>query len=243
MNKASLTSNEAQHFYAVVIDATFPYKTNQERYICSLKIVDPSLYLKSQKGTGDSSDYATLVLYAKRFEDLPIIHRIGDIIRVHRATLRLYNGVRQFNANIFYNSSWALFSTDKKSVLQEIGGQDSVSDLTPFAYSGKNYTFEKQEAALVTNIRKWANQYFAQYNVISNDMFTPLNKAQAQKSDFDVVAKVLQVFELDEYTNELKLKDQSGAVFFTLALKLKFPHVRAGEVVRIRSATYDETSV
>lgn len=74
-------------------------------------------------------------------------------------------------------------------------------------------------------------------------MFAPLNKAQTQKGDFDVVAKILQVFELDEYTNELKLKDQSGATFFTLALKLKFPHLRAGDAVRIRSATYDETSV
>lgn len=41
-------------------------------------------------------------------------------------------------------------------------------------------------------------------------MYVPLNKAQAQKGDFDVVAKILQVFELDEYTNELKLKDASG---------------------------------
>lgn len=73
-------------------------------------------------------------------------------------------------------------------------------------------------------------------------MFVPLNKAQAQKGDFDVVAKILQVFELDEYTNELKLKDSSNQVFYTLALKLKFPHLRTGEVVRIRSATYDETS-
>lgn len=31
-------------------------------------------------------------------------------------------------------------------------------------------------------------------------------------------------------------------MFYTLALKLKFPHLRAGEVVRIRSATYDETT-
>lgn len=147
MNKASLTSSQAQHFYAVVIDATFPYKTNQDRYICSLKIVDPSLYLKKEKGTGDASDYATLVLYAKRFEDLPIIHRLGDIIRVHRATLRLYNGQRQFNANVFYNSSWALFSTDKKSPLQEIGGQDVQGDLVPFGHSGQHFTFEKSEAA------------------------------------------------------------------------------------------------
>jgi Telomeric single stranded DNA binding POT1/CDC13 len=191
LNKASLTSNEYSNFYGVVIDATFPYKTNQERYICSLKIVDPSLYLKTQKGTGDASDYATLVLYAKRFEDLPIIHRIGDIIRIHRANLRLYNGQRQFNANVFYNSSWALFSTDKKSVLEEIGGQDGGSELTPFSYSGAHYTFEKSETPLLQNIRKWAQQYFAQYNVISSDMFVALNKAQASKGDFDVLAKIL----------------------------------------------------
>nr|P29549.1 RecName: Full=Telomere-binding protein subunit alpha; AltName: Full=TEBP alpha; AltName: Full=Telomere-binding protein 56 kDa subunit [Sterkiella nova]1JB7_A Chain A, telomere-binding protein alpha subunit [Sterkiella nova]1KIX_A Chain A, Telomere-Binding Protein alpha Subunit [Sterkiella nova]1OTC_A Chain A, PROTEIN (TELOMERE-BINDING PROTEIN ALPHA SUBUNIT) [Sterkiella nova]2I0Q_A Chain A, Telomere-binding protein alpha subunit [Sterkiella nova]AAA29398.1 telomere-binding protein alpha subu len=240
--KASLTSAQPQHFYAVVIDATFPYKTNQERYICSLKIVDPTLYLKQQKGAGDASDYATLVLYAKRFEDLPIIHRAGDIIRVHRATLRLYNGQRQFNANVFYSSSWALFSTDKRSVTQEINNQDAVSDTTPFSFSSKHATIEKNEISILQNLRKWANQYFSSYSVISSDMYTALNKAQAQKGDFDVVAKILQVHELDEYTNELKLKDASGQVFYTLSLKLKFPHVRTGEVVRIRSATYDETS-
>ena len=242
MNKASLTSADPQHLYAVVIDATFPYKTNQDRYICSLKIVDPSLYIKSQKGTGDASDYATLVLYAKRFEDLPIIHRIGDVIRVHRATLRLYNHQRQFNANIFYNSSWALFSTDKKSALQEIGNQEAGNENTPFAYSGKNYTFEKQEAAILSNMRKWAQQYFTQYNVISNDMYVPLNKVAQQKGDFDVVAKITQIFEMDEYTNELRLKDSTNQAWNVLALKLKFPHLRQGDVVRVRSATYDETS-
>jgi hypothetical protein len=182
-------------------------------------------------------------LYAKRFEDLPIIQRIGDIIRVHRATLRLYNHQRQFNANIFYNSSWALFSTDRRSALQEIQNVDPASDIAPFAHSGKHASFEKNEGSLVQNLRKWAQQYFTQYNVISNDLYIALNKAQANKGDFDVVAKILQVFELDEYTNELKLRDQSGSTFYTNALKLKFPHLRAGDVVRVRSATYDETSL
>jgi len=69
-----------------------------------------------------------------------------------------------------------------------------------------------------------------------------LNKASKQERDFDVCAKVLQVFEIDEYTNELKLRDSSNETFYTLALKLKFPHIRSGSVVRIRSATFDETS-
>lgn len=70
-----------------------------------------------------------------------------------------------------------------------------------------------------------------------------MKNAKNSNGDFDVVAKILQIFELDEYTNELKLRDQSGEVFYTLALKLKFPHLRQGAVVRIRSASFDETSL
>jgi hypothetical protein len=93
LNKASLATAEGQHFYATIIDATFPYRINKDKYkyICTLKIVDASLHVKNQKGTGDGSDYATLILYAKRFEDLPIVQKVGDVIRVHRALLRLYN--------------------------------------------------------------------------------------------------------------------------------------------------------
>ena len=73
-------------------------------------------------------------------------------------------------------------------------------------------------------------------------MWTPLNKAKSQKADFDCVAKIVGVHEMDPYTNELKLRDASGSTWYTLALKLKFPHLRTGLVVRIRSATVDETS-
>jgi hypothetical protein len=84
-----LTSSTDHHVYGVIIDATFPYKVSKDRFICSLKVVDNSL-----NGAGKSSDYASIVLYASRFEDLPIVHRIGDIIRVHRAALRLYDDRR-----------------------------------------------------------------------------------------------------------------------------------------------------
>jgi len=57
-----------------------------------------------------------------------------------------------------------------------------------------------------------------------------------------VVAKIIHIHELDEYTNELKLRDASGQTWYTLALKLKFPTLRSGDAVRIRSATADETS-
>ena len=176
------------------------------------------------------------MIYANKFEDLPIVHRLGDIIRIHRANMRIYQNKRQFNVNMFYKSSWALYSTDKTSPL----GQ-SISADAPYAFSGKRSTLEKQDMAIQQTLRKWANTLFGSSNV-GGDNCMDLKKASKQSSDFDVCAKVLQVFELDEYTNELKLRDNSGETFWTLALKLKFPHIRSGSVVRIRSATYDETS-
>jgi hypothetical protein len=210
----------------VIVDATFPYKVNADRFICSLKVVDPTLH---QKGA-----YASVVIYANKFEDLPIVHRLGDIIRVHRANMRIYQNKRQFNVNMFYQSSYALFSTDKTSPLGA-----TMSGDAPYAFSGKKSTIERQDVAILAALRKWANKLFAENAMCKA---TDLKNAAKQSGDFDVCAKVLQVFELDEYTNELKLRDNSGETFYTLALKLKFPHIRSGSVVRIRSATNDETS-
>jgi len=150
--------------------------------------------------------------------------------------MRIYQNKRQFNVNMFYKSSWSLYSTDKTSPL----GQSITAD-APYAFSGKRSTLEKQDVAIQSTLRKWANTLFSSSDAGGANS-TDLKKASKSTSDFDVVAKVCQVFELDEYTNELKLRDASGETYWTLALKLKFPHVRSGSVVRIRSATHDETS-
>ncbi len=52
----------------------------------------------------------TLIMFAKKFEDLPVVQRVGDIIRVHRSYCGVYKDAKQFTCNIFFNSSWALFS-------------------------------------------------------------------------------------------------------------------------------------
>ena len=232
LGKASLSQAEPHHVYGVVIDATFPYKVNQKLYVCSLKIVDPSLNTASK-----GSDYASVVMYADRFEDLPIILRLGDVIRLHRATLRMYNNRRQFNVSMHWNGSWALFSTDRTPV---VGGP--VGDFSAMNHSGNNPTMEKQDVAMLSTLRKWANSYFQSNDVITKDMFVPLKNAKSQKADFDSVAKIMAIHEMDAYTNELKIRDQSGSTWYILALKLKFPHLRTGQVVRVRSATCDETS-
>ncbi len=53
--------------------------------------------------------YATVIIYAKRQEDLPVISNVGDIIRIHRASMKQYHEQKQFHVNVYYNSSWCLF--------------------------------------------------------------------------------------------------------------------------------------
>ena len=200
LGKAPLQSSDPVHVYGVIIDATFPYKVNQKHYLCSLKIVDPSLNTSAKNG-----DYATVVMYAERFEDLPICLRIGDVIRLHRATLRMFNNRRQFNVSMHWNGSWALFSTDKTPVVGMATG-----DFTPMSHSGNKPTIEKQDTNYLTTLRRWAQSQFSSNDVLTKDMYQPLKSAKAQKADFDAVAKICSIHEMDAYTNELKLRDASG---------------------------------
>lgn len=58
-------------------------------------------------------------------------------------------------------------------------------------------------------------------------MYSELGKVKSIQKDFDVVVKVLQVFDMDQYTNELKISDGTDC-YYVLALKLKFPDVKVG---------------
>ena len=207
---------------------------SNQMFICTMKIIDPSQFTQ-QKGW----KYSQLVIYATKLEDLPFVHRLGDIIRVHRADMKFYNQKRQFNVNMLYKGSWALYSTDKQSPL----GQ-TTSD-TPYAFSGHRVTQERQDASILSTLKSWANMTFKNVDVCGKvDQKTiSLKEAEKKKSgDFDVVAKITQMFELDDYTNEIKLRDMSGATYYVLALKVKFPHLKTGAVIKVRSATYDSTT-
>jgi hypothetical protein len=78
-----------------------------------MKIADESCKINMRDGF---VNHSSLVLFANKFEDLPISQRVGDIIRIHRASVGKYKDQKQFTANIFFNSSWAIFSpsVDKK---------------------------------------------------------------------------------------------------------------------------------
>ena len=76
------------YIYGVILDAQFPHKSfKSDKYVCSMKITDQSMQIDKEMG---NIDFCSLVLFASKFEDLPISQKVGDIIRIHRATVGTY---------------------------------------------------------------------------------------------------------------------------------------------------------
>ena len=74
-------------------------------------------------------------------------------------------------------------------------------------------------------------------------MSTPLNELRdLQKSEFDLLVKVLKVLERDEYNLELRIKDLSNEMWFITVPKIKFGNLQEGQVIRIRSVKINYTS-
>jgi hypothetical protein len=89
-----------------------------------------------------------VVVYTKRMEDSPMLRRIGDVIRVTKASVKMHRGTKQFHVRTFHDATWALFSSNpKEEEVKDANQSDSdKSDTTKaqmaYKFSGKNYTFD-----------------------------------------------------------------------------------------------------
>jgi len=105
---------ELVNFYGVIVDASMPMKTATQKFVTTLKLIDPTVHSVG-KDPNVNFEHATAIIYAKRIEDCPFINQIGDIIRIHRANFKLWKGRPQFNVNVQFNSSWCLFSSTQEN--------------------------------------------------------------------------------------------------------------------------------
>lgn len=75
------------NFYGIIYDATFPvYDDKENSYSATVKIIDQEVNCSTHPET--LSDHIVyLIIKSSDKENLPFIHSIGDIIRVHRGNL------------------------------------------------------------------------------------------------------------------------------------------------------------
>lgn len=160
----------------------------------------------------------------------------------------------QFNVNLQYNSSWCLFSTCPSHAEAESSGSDvdemqvdegmgkSRADYEPYKFSSKNYTLDMTvHKKILRSLRKWAVSYLSENQCIQLNQYTEVDQMKGDK-DIDLLCKVLKVYEKDEQTLELRIKDNTNTLWFLMLPKLKFGNVltvRPGEIVRVRSVKRD----
>jgi hypothetical protein len=83
-NIKSFSNQGDYNFYGIIYDATFPIQEDSCTYTCNLKIVDPEMNLLTNP-ENFNDQVINLIIKSSHVDSLPFIHRIGDIIRVHRA--------------------------------------------------------------------------------------------------------------------------------------------------------------
>ena len=119
---------------------------------------------------------------------------------------------------------------------------------TPYRFSGKSYSFDyHQERVLVDSLRTWQDHYFSRSSWVFKSKSKLLGKLKEEASrhsesyEFDLLVKVLKIFEKDEYNLELRIKDTSNELWFIVIPKLKFGPLKEGDIIRIRSVTVEIT--
>ncbi len=71
------------NFFGVIYDATFPIQDDPNNFVCNLKIMDHEINCKTYPNTMNN-EFIILIIKSNSKENLPYIHSVGDIIRVHR---------------------------------------------------------------------------------------------------------------------------------------------------------------
>lgn len=176
--KMPTQEEELVNFYGVIVDASMPMKTASQKFVTTLKIIDPTMHSCGNEPNVNFA-HATAIIYAKRIEDSPFINNIGDIIRIHRANYKLWKDRPQFNVNVQFNSSWCLFSTNGESRHSDcdVEMQDGEGNrlYQPYKFSGKSYSQDLSvEKSILDNLRRWAFNYFAENSVIHKSNYIPL---------------------------------------------------------------------
>ena len=120
-------------------------------------------------------------------------------------------------------------------------------DFMPFAYFGKQFSFEKSEQKTITQCRDWVAKNFAKYPMLSERYINKLKDIPERGGktdsgryyDLDLQVKILQIFKLDDYSSELRVIDDSNQIWFCQILNNKYRSLREGHFVRIRAVTLE----
>lgn len=147
---------------------------------------------------------------------------------------------------MYYRSSWCLFiGNDSEAPLEpKVENEDGTNNYfsyTPYNFSGKSFTQEAHETKILKDLKKWSKDYFTKNNVIDVDIKkAAIDEAVKNQKDFDLLAKITEIKDHDQYSNSVTFNDTTGQTWTANLFKRKFPHLKVNDVLRIKSCSAKE---
>ena len=222
------------NFYAIIYDASFPKEEDNfailpgtkeplPKYSCVLKLIDQTTNCLTNP-TNFRENIITLIIQANEKENIPYVHQIGDIIRVHRGVY-----VPKAKRNVYLNllkgnqfkGSWCIFSAN----------DDKDAD-KPYLCSHKKYTYESQDKKNIESIRAWIKNYLVlDHSLVYFNQNTLANRVK-EGSDKDLLVHVVKKIELDD---QLVFFIQDATDGCELHTYKYYDFIKENDVIRVRS--------
>lgn len=228
---SDLVEQGEYNFYGVVYDSSFPLEEEKTgKYSCTIKLIDHSTNCLSNPN--DFNDkIICLTIKSSDKENIPYIHQIGDIIRIHRG---FYSPKKKRNVYLNLcndhkiNGSWCLYSVN-----------NNIAE--PIACSNKTYNIEEQDKENIETYKAWSKNYLGKNKALVYPYQIKLEERNEEGNDKDLLAHVVKKVETNDQIILFIQDETDGCELHTYKY---YNFIKENDIIRVRAyKTFDNTSL
>jgi len=210
------------NFLGIIYDASFPQQEeNSQKYSCVLKLIDQTTNCLTNPNDF-SENIIYLIIKSNERENIPFVHNVGDIIRVHRGFCSPKN-----KRNVYLNvtkdnqtkGSWCLYHANSNTN-------------EPYACSNKKYTVESQDKLNLEELKKWVKTYMGIDKSLKYPMQIKLENRANEGNDKDLMVHVVKKVEADNHLILFIQDETDGCELHTYKY---YNFIQENDVIRVRS--------
>jgi hypothetical protein len=219
------------NFYGVVYDSSFPLEEEKTgKYSCTIKLIDHSTNCLSNPNDFNDN-IICLTIKSSDKENIPYIHQIGDIIRIHRG---FYSPKKKRNVYLNLcndhkiNGSWCLYSVN-----------NNIAE--PIACSNKTYNIEEQDKENIETYKAWSKNYLGKNKALVYPYQIKLEERYEEGNDKDLLAHVVKKVETNDQIILFIQDETDGCELHTYKY---YNFIKENDIIRVRAyKTFDYTSL
>lgn len=228
---SDLVEQGEYNFYGVVYDSSFPLEEEKTgKYSCTIKLIDHSTNCLSNPNDFNDN-IICLTIKSSEKENIPYIHQIGDIIRIHRG---FYSPKKKRNVYLNLcndhkiNGSWCLYSVN-----------NNIAE--PIACSNKTYNIEEQDKENIETYKAWSKNYLGKNKALVYPYQIKLEERNEEGNDKDLLAHVVKKVETNDQIILFIQDETDGCELHTYKY---YNFIKENDIIRVRAyKTFDNSSL